>query len=477
MKNLARTIAIVLTLLALNLPAISGASATTLSPGDLIKGPGDAVYYYGADAKRYVFPTAKTYATWYQDFSGVKTVALADLQTISLGGNVTYRPGVRLVKVTTDPKTYAVGKGGELRWVKSEAAAAALYGADWNQKVDDLPDPFFINYKIGASIESAADYAPAAESAAVTNINVDKSLATASPAPTTPTSTTPTAPTSTTPTAQSLDFSVSKLDASPGDTLTLSANASDPSGILKIELFFNSSLITTCTSRICSATTQVPTSGTLTSYEARARATTMSNQILDKILTVNVASNNSGLITLTPDHSVIAPSDVYSITGEADISIAPLRIDLYVDNSNVKSCVSVRVCKFADYFVDKSMGSSHPIKAVLTDSLGRTYTSVTSYITVGDPGPTVTVAVANTQIYVGDTLEVTVSASDPNGIAQLELLKDGALLKHCSGPAPCTLITGPWNATSTLIFTGSAVGLDGATSTGVSSPVYVTARP
>ena len=33
------------------------ASAATLSAGDLIKASGPAVYYSGADAKRYVFPS------------------------------------------------------------------------------------------------------------------------------------------------------------------------------------------------------------------------------------------------------------------------------------------------------------------------------------------------------------------------------------------------------------------------------------
>jgi hypothetical protein len=65
-----------------------------------------------------------------------------------------------MVKLTTDPKTYAVDKGGVLRWVASEQAAVALYGTGWNRMIDDVSDAFFLTYKVGEPIYSAADYSP-----------------------------------------------------------------------------------------------------------------------------------------------------------------------------------------------------------------------------------------------------------------------------------------------------------------------------
>jgi len=112
-----------------------------------------AVYYCGADNKRYVFPNQKTHDTWYDGFAGIIELDDATIAQIPLGGNVTYRPGVRLVKIQTDPKVYAVAGGGVLRWVASEAVAVALYGENWNQMVDDVPDAFFTNYVMGEAIE------------------------------------------------------------------------------------------------------------------------------------------------------------------------------------------------------------------------------------------------------------------------------------------------------------------------------------
>ncbi len=141
--------------------AMVNAPSAVFSPGDLIKGTSfPAVYYYASNGKRYVFPNEKTYFTWYPDFSGVKTLSDAQLGTITIGGNVTYKPGVKMVKITTDPKVYAVDKGGILRHVGSEQLAETLYGLNWKGNIEDVPDGFFTNYRIGTAIEIASDYVP-----------------------------------------------------------------------------------------------------------------------------------------------------------------------------------------------------------------------------------------------------------------------------------------------------------------------------
>lgn len=131
------------------------AKAATVSAGTLIKASGAAVYYYASNGKRYVFPNEKTYKTWFNDFSSVVTITDAELAAIQIGGNIVYRPGTRLVKITTDPKVYAVSAHGTLHWITSETIANQLYGATWNQMIDDVSDAFFTNYTYGADITSA----------------------------------------------------------------------------------------------------------------------------------------------------------------------------------------------------------------------------------------------------------------------------------------------------------------------------------
>jgi plastocyanin len=163
--------------------AISPANASStvdvdsLEAGDLIRSESfTAVYYYGADGFRYVFPNDKCYFTWYDDFDDVKWISDADMTTVQIGGNVTYRPGALMLKINSDPKTYAVASGGTLRWVKTEDIAIDLYGSDWNTKIHDVADGFFSNYEIGSEIEFSSSFSPSGEEASAYSINADKDL-------------------------------------------------------------------------------------------------------------------------------------------------------------------------------------------------------------------------------------------------------------------------------------------------------------
>jgi len=159
------------------LAAVLPAAASAAPPTDtLVKASGPAVYYYAADGKRYVFPNEGTYKSWFVDFSGVLRIGDDELAAMPIGGNVTYRPGIRMLKIQTDPKTYVVTRGGVLHWVKSESLAEDLYGQYWNAAIDDVSDAFFVNYQVGAPIDSLKDYAPVDIAEGTDTINDDKNI-------------------------------------------------------------------------------------------------------------------------------------------------------------------------------------------------------------------------------------------------------------------------------------------------------------
>lgn len=178
------TVVVVMTTIMWSVGVFALPAAFAATSGDLIKikctGQNStvcqAVYYLGANGKRYVFPNEKTYKTWYADFQSVKEISQTEMESYPIGGNATYRPALKMVKITTDPKVYAVAKGGTLRWVNSEAVATALYGSTWNKQIEDVPDVFFTNYTLGSDISVASSYDKAAETAGSTSINVDKNL-------------------------------------------------------------------------------------------------------------------------------------------------------------------------------------------------------------------------------------------------------------------------------------------------------------
>jgi hypothetical protein len=181
MGRKALTVGVVLTTIAWSMMAAVlvaplKASAAGCTAGTLVKGSLAAVYYCGSDGKRYVFTNDKSYFTWYTDFSGVTTISDADLASLQIGGNVTYRPGVKMLKIQSDPKVYAVSKGGVLRPIASEAVAACLYGATWNQQIHDVSDAFFTNYTVGAAVNACSDYDKNAEMSSSQTVNQDKNL-------------------------------------------------------------------------------------------------------------------------------------------------------------------------------------------------------------------------------------------------------------------------------------------------------------
>lgn len=153
------------------------AQAAGCTSGALIKGSQAAVYYCGADGQRYVFPNEKTYFTWYPSFVTVQTITDAELASLTLGGVVTYRPGIKMIKLESVPKVYAVSHDGVLRWVTDASIASCLYGASWNvTSVDDLSIAFYPNYTVGSDITACSQYDKFAEQASSQTINQDKGL-------------------------------------------------------------------------------------------------------------------------------------------------------------------------------------------------------------------------------------------------------------------------------------------------------------
>jgi len=177
-KRFITTLTVIATFAASVMPtsAMVDDSNVQIHLGDLITSDQTkTVYYFAPDGRRYVFPNEKTYFTWYVDFSTVKTISHSRLQALPLGkSNITYRPGVKMVKITTDPRSYVVDQGGFLRHVKTEEIARTYYGLNWNSQIEDVPDSFFTNYRVGTAIEQTSDYDPAATRTNTPTIAIDK---------------------------------------------------------------------------------------------------------------------------------------------------------------------------------------------------------------------------------------------------------------------------------------------------------------
>jgi hypothetical protein len=161
----------------------AAAAAELPKAGTLIKGSSSAVYYVTREQTRYAFPNAKTFATWYKDFSRVQRIDDATLAALPLNGSITYRPGSRLVKLVSDPKVYAVDQGGVLRWIPTESVARSLFGEYWSSLVDDVPVAFFAHYRTGDVASDQNSYNAEMVRASVSSPNDDIALRPSNPPP------------------------------------------------------------------------------------------------------------------------------------------------------------------------------------------------------------------------------------------------------------------------------------------------------
>lgn len=140
---------------------------TGITVGMLVKTKAlSAVYLVGVDGKRHAFTHEKVYRSWYSDFSGVTTISAETMASLAIGKNVTYKPGVRLVKFPSVALVYAVDTRSTLRPIASEAVAAAIAGSAWNTMVDDIGIGYYGDYQYSTTINQASEYTPPANTKA-----------------------------------------------------------------------------------------------------------------------------------------------------------------------------------------------------------------------------------------------------------------------------------------------------------------------
>jgi hypothetical protein len=295
MKRLLSLVVAASTALATFAPLAAYAAAPN---GSLIKSATNSSVYYMYDGKRYAFPNERVFMTWYPDFSSVITVSDTELASYLLAGNVTYRPGSKLVKIQTDPKVYAVARYGELRWVTSESIASLLYGQNWNTKVDDIPDTFFTNYNIALPIDGANGYS-VADALTVTSISENIRPVGYQP-PNVP------APTPS-PSAPTLVVSISSSEATLNQMLLVFANITgNTNPIVKMEIYNDkqSGPLATCLmSTSCSLSYTVSQAPLSTRFRAIAydNAGTKIETAFEYQAVLNVAATTSDIkIDVTP---------------------------------------------------------------------------------------------------------------------------------------------------------------------------------
>lgn len=422
-----------------NVASVHAASINTAIRGTT----NSTVYWYANDGKRYVFPNAATYYTWFTSFSNVQTISDSELFSISLAGNVTYRPGAKLVKVTTDPKVYAVARGGILRHVTSESLAIQLYGYDWASKVQDVPDEFFTNYTVGSPIYSTSDYNVSNEYNGV--FSPSDSLRTQGQNGTNQNG--------------SLTLSADRTSITSGQAVYLTGTyfGTLPSGgYLEIKDVRNSNTIKTCYNTSTCAVTVYPTvdsSQSTVQYYVVAKnnnGTFIANQY-GPVIYMNGYYQN-GTLTMNADRTNITSGQAVYLTSDYNANIPSggrIEIKEVRNNNVVKTCYNSSSCTVTVYPYQTGYSSTQYVSSVI-DNNG--YTLATQYGPTiyfdGSNGQTGTLTLTSDRTNITSGQSVTLNANYNNslngGRIEIKEVRTNTIVKTCYDTTYCSVTIYPY---------------------------------
>jgi hypothetical protein len=136
-----------------------------LQDGDVVQDPlesGDTLMHVMFDGARYTVPIGINFTSWYGEdacpsCAGVMEIESPMNASIPLGGNVTLKPGSKILTIASDTNMWVVDSCATARAV-TPGVAQDIYGTDWADRLVIMPDVFFVDYLIGEPVDSALDY-------------------------------------------------------------------------------------------------------------------------------------------------------------------------------------------------------------------------------------------------------------------------------------------------------------------------------
>lgn len=413
----------------------------------------DTVYWYATNNKRYVFPNLKTYYTWFSsdDFAHVQVLTDGVLASIPLGGNVVYRGGAKLVKITTDPRVYAVSRYGILHWVPSESIATQLYGANWAQYVEDVPDAFFINYTVGAPLTQAGDFSVSAEYNGVRtptdNLRSDVYYTPSYPA----------IPSSSL--LGTATMTAANLNPRIGDTDNLYVqvtNLTVPSSEIAIDIYDEfGTLLRSCDRQVtCLHPLQITTSFTRRAYYARVRHLPSGQTVESARIIIDPFQTTPGATPETLQlsfnrNTLVATGElfaVYANVGSIGSSGPLYNISLFdQDGTLLGTCTHVRSCNAQTSLRTGQSSLSYTARATRVDT-GTTIESTRATMYANSVSfATGILAIATDRTVIGDNDRVTISTelrnyTGPTSLLRTELFEaqTGSRVGICTGALYCT---------------------------------------
>lgn len=135
---------------------VQSVACEPLQVGDLFKVPGvSTVYVLNQNRERLYYPNSPVFQSWHDS----RTTVIHEINPTCVDQypiprvapyGVNFLPGT-LIKIPSSARVYAIAKGGVLYQIPSEQVAASIFGSQWTQRVKDVSEVFWQNYRISTS--------------------------------------------------------------------------------------------------------------------------------------------------------------------------------------------------------------------------------------------------------------------------------------------------------------------------------------
>jgi hypothetical protein len=188
--------------------------------------------------------------------------------------------------------------------------------------------------------------------------------------------------------------------------------------------------------------------------------------------TVSLQSGGVPGISINVTRPEVRMNGLREVVIDSDDRFIARTIDIFVDGNSVRGCTDQQQCRYTGEELSP-IGTVHSVYAILRDTNGTAQQTETKHITVVEnERPLVSVEPGKNTIFRGETVDVTVRATDDNGIAWSEIWIDDTLVKHCM-TSICTADIGPWSTARQVRAIGKAQDNSGFIGQGTSTTVFV----
>ena len=212
-----------------------------------------------------------------------------------------------------------------------------------------------------------------------------------------------------------------------GSAVTLSANATDNSGIQKVDFYYDGSiLVATDTVAPFTANWDI-SSVTDGQHNLFVIATDLAgNTTTSATISVTLDRSLPAVSLMAPANGAVVTGSAVAVSAAASDNIGVSRVDFYRD-SNVLLGTDTTSPYGIDWNTSSTSNGAHTLTAVGTDLAGNTTISTVVNVTVDNAAPSVSVSAPANGAFVTGTLAVSAAATDNVAISKVEFYVDNVL--------------------------------------------------